>query len=156
MFLTYRHTGQKIFEIIVRSHARFIYSFLAQIFLQIVVLERECRNLDFKKIVKIMSPISFEIVARTHARVPQSIPRWMFDHFEEVGLSKALENIVELGRPTCSEIAARPLAGWLLYSFLTRIFLQLVVLKNEYRKQNQGMNIVKIMDKVVENLTRGR
>ena len=95
----------------VRSHARFLYSFLAQIFLQLVVLQRECRNLGFKKIVKIMSLTSCEIVARTHARVPQSIPRWMFDHFEAIGLSKTLENIVKLERPTCFEIVARPLAG---------------------------------------------
>ena len=50
----------------------------------------------------------------------------------------------------------------LLYFFLTRIFLQLVVLEKEYRKQNWEMNIVKIVDTVdkvdkeVENLTRGR
>ena len=94
-----------------RPHARFIYSSLAQIFLQMVVLEKECRNLGFRKIVKIVSPTSFEIIARAHARVPQSIPRWMFNHFEEVGLSKTLENIVELERPTCSEIGARPLVG---------------------------------------------
>ena len=106
--------------------------------------------------MKIVSPSSFEIDARTHARVPQSIPRWMFDHFEEVGLSKTLENIVKLRRPTFSEITAWPLAGWLLYSFLTQTFLQLVVLEKEYRKKNRKMNIVKIVDKVVENLTRGR
>ena len=99
-----------------------LYSFLTQIFLQIVVLERECRSLGFGKFVKIVSPTSFEIVAQTHARVSQSIPRGMFDHFEEVGLSKTLGNIVELGRPTCSEIVARPLTGWLLYSFLIRVF----------------------------------
>jgi len=81
----------------------------------------------------------------------------MFDHFEEVGLSKTLENIVELGRPTFSEIFARPLLCWLLYSFLTRFFLQLVIIEKEYRKQSQKMNIVKIVkivkivDKVVEN-----
>ena len=86
------------------------------------VLERECRNLGFEKIVKIVSPTSFEIIAQTHARVPQSIPKWMFDQYEEVELSKTLENIVELERPTCSEIIARPLAGWHLYSFLTQIF----------------------------------
>ena len=83
----------------------------------------------------------------------------MFDHIEEVGLSMTLENIVKLGRPTCSEIIARPLASWLLYSFLTQIFLQMVVLEKEYRKQSREMNIVKIMkivDKVVKNLTRGR
>ena len=94
-----------------RSHARFIYFFLAQIFLRMVVLERECKNLSFEKIVKIVSLTSCEIVARTHARVPPSIPRWMFDHYEEVGLSKTLENIMELGRPTNYEIIARPLAG---------------------------------------------
>ena len=74
-------------------------------------------------------------------------------------MSKTLENIVELERPTCSEIIARPLTGWHLYSFLTQIFLQLVVLEKEYRKQNWEMNIVdivKIVDKVVENFTRGR
>ena len=79
-------------------------------FLQVVILERECRNLSFGTIVKVVSPTSFEIVARTHARVPQSFSRWMFDHVEEVRLSKTLENIMELER-TCSQIAARPLAG---------------------------------------------
>ena len=86
-------------------------------------LEREHRNLGFGKIVKIVSPTSFEIVAQTHARVPQLIPRWMFDHFEEVGLSKTIENIVELGRPTIFDIFVWLLTAWLLYSFLTRIFL---------------------------------
>jgi len=105
--------------------------------------------------VKILRPTSFEIVVRTHSRVSQSIPGWMFDYFEEVRLSKALENIVELGRPSCSEIVARPLAGWHLYSFLTQIFLHMVVLGKEYRKRNREMNIVKIIDKVVENWTRG-
>ena len=104
--------------------------------------EREYKNLGFEKIMKIVSPTSFEIVARTHARVPQSISRWIFDHFEEVGLSKALENIVELQRPSFSEVIARPLVNWLLYSFLTQIFLQLEVQKKEYRKRNRGMNTV--------------
>ena len=35
-----------------------------------------------------------------------------------------------------------------LYSFLARIFLQWIGLEKEYRKQNQRMNIVKIVDKV--------
>ena len=49
-----------------------------------------------------------------------------------------------------------------LYSFLAQTFLQLVGLENEYRMRNRGMNIVKIVDNVdvvdkeVENLTRGR
>ena len=41
--------------------------------------------------------------------------------------------------------------------FLTRIFLQLVVLEKECRKQNWGIyivKIVKIVDNVVENFTR--
>ena len=71
------------------------------------------------------------------------------DHFEEVGLNKILENIVKLQRPTFSKIVVRPLACWLLYSFLTQIFLLCVVLKKEYRKQNQRMNIVKFM-KIVD------
>ena len=69
-------------------------------------------------------------------------------------LRKTLENIVKLGRPTFSEITARPLAGWLLYSFLIRIFLQLVILEKEYGKQTRGLNVVgimKIVDKVIES-----
>ena len=45
---------------------------------------------------------------------------------------------------------------WLPYSFPNRIFLRLVEQEKEYMKQNRGMNIMKIVDKVVENLTRGR
>ena len=63
-------------------------------------------------------------------------------HYEEVELSKTLENIVELERPTFSEVVARPLVDWLLYSFVTQIFLQLVVQKKEYMKLNRGMNIM--------------
>ena len=57
-----------------------------------------------KKNVKIVSPTSFENVARTHARVLLSIPRWMFDHFDEMGSSKTLKNIVKLGRPIFPEM----------------------------------------------------
>ena len=41
-------------------------------------------------------------------------------------------------------------------SFATMIFFQLVVQEKEDMKQNRGMNIVKIVNNVVENLTRGR
>ena len=105
-----------------------------------------------------MSPTWFEIEAWTHTKVLYSFPGQMVIQYEEVELSKTLENIVELGRPTCSEIVTRPLVGWLLYSFLTLICLQLVILEKEYRKQNRKMNIaaiVKIVDKVLENLTWG-
>jgi len=123
----------------VRTPAGFLYSFLDVIFLQVDVLERECRNLGSEKIMKSLSPTSFEIVAWTHARVPQSIPRWMFDHFEEVGLSKTLRKIVKLGKPTCSEIVTQPLAGWHLYSFLTQIFF----FNWWSRKRNIGSKIKK-------------
>ena len=98
------------------------------------------------------------MIAQTHARVLYSCLRLMVGHFEEVGLSMNLENIVEFGRSIFSEIFVRRPA-WLLYSFLTQIFLLWVILEKEYRKQNRRMNIVKIMkiiDKVVKNLTRGK
>ena len=69
---------------------------------------------------------------------------------------------MELGRITCSGIAARPLANWLLYSFLAQIFLQWVGLEKEYRKRDRGLNVMRFVDKVdtvdkeVENLTRRR
>ena len=75
------------------------------------VLARECRNLGFEKIVKIVSPTCFEIEAWTHARVPYSFPGQIVVYFEEVELSKTLENIVELERPMFSDVVARPLVG---------------------------------------------
>ena len=58
-------------------------------------------------------------------------------------------------------VFARPFVNWLLNSLVTQIFLQLVVQKKEYEKQNREMSVVDIvdqvdmMDKDVENLTRG-
>ena len=113
-------------------------------YLQVVVLEKECRDLGFENFVKNVSPKYFEMVARTHAKVPYSFSRQMVVHYEEVERSKTLENIVELERPTFSDIVARPLTSWLLYSFLTQIFLQMVVLERECR--NLGFRkIVKIV-----------
>ena len=63
------------------------------IFLQVDVLERECMNFGFGKIV---SPTCFEIEVWTQARVPYSFPRQMVVYYEEVELSKTLENIVKL------------------------------------------------------------
>ena len=85
------------------------------------------------KILEKLNPSNFEIIVRTHARVPYSCPRLMIGHFKEVGLSMTLENIVKLERPIFSDVIARPLIGWLLYSFLTQIFLQWEVQKKEYR-----------------------
>ena len=57
----------------------------------------------------------------------------MIGHFEEVGLSMTLENIVKLERPTFPEIFVRP-PTWVLSSFLTPIFLLWVVIEKEYIK----------------------
>ena len=104
-----------------------------------VALEWEYKNLGFEDFVKNVSPECFEIEAWTHIKVPYSFPGQMVVHYEEVELSKTLKNTVKLERPMFSEVVARPLVNWLLYSFVTRIFLQLVVQKKEYRKRNQGM-----------------
>jgi len=49
------------------------------IFLLVDVLERECRNLGFKKFVKIVSPTCFEIEAQTHESIPSCFQgRWLF------------------------------------------------------------------------------
>ena len=58
--------------------------------------EREYKNLGFRKIMKIVSPIWFEIEAWTHTRVPYSFSGQMVVYYEEVELSKTLENIVKL------------------------------------------------------------
>ena len=42
------------------------------IFLQVNGPEREYKNLDFEKIVKIVSPTYFEIEAHTHESTPYS------------------------------------------------------------------------------------
>ena len=52
------------------------------IFLQVDVLERECRNLGFEKFMKSVSPTCFEIVAQTHANIPYLFSGQMVVHFE--------------------------------------------------------------------------
>ena len=64
-------------------------------------------------------------------------------------------NFVDKMRPSGFQIIFIP-PFLLPNSFPMIIFLQLVVQEKKDMKQNQGMNIVKIVDNVVENLTRGR
>ena len=71
------------------------YALSSSDFLQMVVLERGCRNSNFEKIVKIVSPTCFEIEAQTHESTPYSFSG-LVGHFESVKLSMNHENIVEL------------------------------------------------------------
>jgi len=64
-------------------------------------------------------------------------------------------NFVDMMRLPFFQIIFGPLS-LLSNSFPMMIFLQLVVQEKEYMNQNQGVNIVKIIDKMVENWTRGR
>ena len=64
-------------------------------------------------------------------------------------------NLVDMMRLPFFQIIFGPLS-LLPNSFAMMIFLQLVVQKKEYMNQNQGVNIVKIVNKMVENWTRGR
>ena len=92
-----------------------------------IVLERECRNLSFRKFVKSVSPSCFEIVSQTHARVSQLISRQMFDHFEEVELSKTLEKLWNWGGHHVLKLPLGLLQiGFILFS--NSNFLQMVVL----------------------------
>ena len=72
----------------------------------------------------------------------------MVVHYENVELSKILENTVELERQMVFEVVARLSVNWLLYSFVTQIFLQMVVQKKEYMKWTREMNLVNIVDLV--------
>ena len=65
------------------------------------------------------------------------------------------ENLVDMMRLPFFQIVLGPLSP-LPNSFPMMIFLQLVVQEKEYMNQNRGVNIVKIVDKMVENWTRGR
>ena len=68
---------------------------------------------------------------------------------------KKLYEILEILWASCFQIIFGPLS-LLPKSFATMIFLQLVVQEKEDMKQNREINIVKIVDNVVENLTQGR
>ena len=55
---------------------------------------------------KMVSLTCFENIARTHARVPYSIPELMVVHFESVRLEKmsmTLDNLAKMMSPVCFE-----------------------------------------------------
>ena len=91
-------------------------------YLQVVTLEWEYKNLGFGNFVKNVSQKCVEIETWTHTRILYSFPGQMVVHYEEVELSKTLENVLE--RPMFCEVVARPLVDWLLLSLRTQIFLQ--------------------------------
>ena len=80
------------FEIVAQTHV------IVSLFFRIEELERMSMNLEI--VVDMVSLTCFEIIARTHARVLYSCQRLMVAHFEKVGLSTNLENIMELKSPT--------------------------------------------------------
>ena len=64
-------------------------------YLQVVALEWEYKNLGFGNFVKNVSQKCFEIEAWTHTRVLYLFPGQMVVHYEEVELIKTLKNIVD-------------------------------------------------------------
>ena len=86
-------------------------------------------KVGFENYGEVVSPSNFAIVARTHTRIPYSISGLMLLHFKSVRLkkmSRTLENLIEMMSPTCFKIVAL-FHKRLTNSFLTQIFLQLVV-----------------------------
>ena len=133
------------FVIVVRTHARLPYSFSGWIFLQLHVLKKKHVKLGSEKM---MSPTYFEIVAIFYKRLPNALLAQILlqlDVLEKEYMEFDLGRIVN-----CATQA------WLPYSFPNRIFLRLAEQEKEYMNQNLEMNIVKIVDKVVENLNQGR
>ena len=95
--------------------------------MQLDVLEKKYVKLGTEKMV---SPTCFENIAQTHARVSYSISGLIVVHFRLVRLKKmsmSLDNLVEMMSPTCFKEFVIGTQAWLLYSFVSLIFLQLVV-----------------------------
>ena len=109
-------------------------------FLQLVLLEKVCIEVDFGNCGKIMSPSDFTIAARTHARVQYSSPVLIVVHFESVRLkkmSRTLENLAEMMSPTYFEIVAI-FHKRLPNALLAQILLQLDALEKEYVEFDVG------------------
>ena len=87
-------------------------------------------EVDFGNCGEIVSPSDFAVAARTHARVPYSIPVLKFVHFEVMRLEKmsmTLENLVERMSPTCFAFLHKGLPN----TFLAQFLLQLDALEKE-------------------------
>jgi len=97
-------------------------------------------KVDFENYGEVVSPLDFTIVARTHVKFSYSISILMVVHFESVRLEnmgRTLENLIEMMSRTCFEIVAL-FHKRLPNSFLTRIFLQLVILEKGYIEFDVG------------------
>ena len=100
-------TSPSDFEIIAQTHARLLCSFLTQIFLQSVVLKKNCMKLGSEKMV---SPTCFKIAARPYTRVSYSFSGSIVIHVEKVGLERMsmnLEILIEMVSPTYFETVVR-------------------------------------------------
>jgi len=114
----------------------------------VIKLEKMSMKVGFLNFGETVSPSDFVIVARIHA---YSFPGLMVFCFELKMMSMNL-----VFRMIVSQAYFVGTQAWLPCSFIGWIFLQLDILKKKYVQQNPGMNIMKIVDKVAENLTRGR
>ena len=74
--------------------------------MQVVLLEKVSKKVNFENCGEIMSLSDIEFVSLTHVRAPYSSPGLMIVHFELVGLEKmsiTLDNLVEMMSPICFE-----------------------------------------------------
>ena len=100
-----------------------------------------------------VSPSDFTIVTWTHAYSFLGLMVFYFE-LKMMSMNLGFEKIV-------SRVCFVGTQAWLLYSFFTQIFLLWAVQEKKFMKYDVKkfvniMEFVKIVDKVVENLTRGR
>ena len=106
--------------------------------MQSVLLEKKSIEVDFGNCDEIVSLSVIEFVTRTYARAPYSSLRLMVVHFDSVGLEKmsmTLDNLVKMMSLKCFDEFIVETQAWLLYSFVSLIFFQLVVQEKEHVKQ---------------------
>jgi len=143
------------FAIVAWTHSRVPYSspVLMVAHFESVRLKKMSRTLE--NLVEMMSPTYFEIIAHFHKRLPNAFLAQILLQLDVLEKKHMEFDLGRIANCTNFEFVVGTQA-WLLYSFSNWIFLRLVEQRKEDMKQNQGMNIVKVVDKMVENLTRGR